>query len=67
MVNEDLSLPRRSEGGLAAVDVFYRSYNDFYFYVEDADQESLYFSILEKLFPDSEFSKIFPLGGKPNA
>lgn len=66
MVNEDLSLPQRSEGGLAAIDVFYRSYNDFNFYVEDADQENLYFSILKKVFHNVDFAKIFPLGGKPN-
>lgn len=66
MVDQRISLPQRSEGGLAAADVFYRSYNEFYFYVEDEDQENLYFSILKKIFPHVSFEKIFPLGGKPS-
>ncbi len=66
MSSEEFSFPRRSEGGLAAADVFYRGYNEFYFYVEDEDQENLYFEILRKLFPDVELEKIFPLGGKSN-
>lgn len=66
MVNKDWSFPKRSDGGLAAVDVFFRGYNEVYFYVEDEGQENLYFEILRKLFPNVELSKIFPLGGKLN-
>ncbi|MCW8308199.1 DUF4435 domain-containing protein [Acidiphilium sp. PA] len=66
MTDKMIALPQRSEGGLAATDIFYRSYNEFYFYVEDADQENLYFVILKAIFPELIFEKIFPLGGKPS-
>lgn len=66
MNRKEISFPQRSQGGLAATDVFYRNYNEIYFYVEDAGQENLYFSALSKLFHDIDFAKIFPLGGKPN-
>lgn len=63
--NEQL-LPQRSDGGLAAMDAFYRGFNEVNFYVEDADQENLYFEILKSVFPDVKLEKIFPLGGKSN-
>lgn len=66
MGKKEAVLPQRSQGGLAAADVFYSSYNDFYFYVEDEDQENLYFTVLSKVFSDMDFAKIFPLGGKLN-
>lgn len=66
MTDKSDALPQRSEGGLAASDVFYQSYNSLYFYVEDADQENLYFTILKDIFPDAAFEKIFPLSGKSN-
>jgi hypothetical protein len=63
---KESAFPQRSEGGLAASDVFYRDFNDYSFYVEDSEQENLYFDILKKLFPNVSLEKIFPLGGKPN-
>lgn len=66
MVDIKIGMPTRSLGGLAATDVFYVSYNDYNFYVEDQDQENLYFEILKKKFPNVQLAKIFPLGGKPN-
>jgi hypothetical protein len=59
-------LPEWSVGGLAATDIFYRKFNQYHFYVEDADQENLYFEILKKVFRDVDFAKIFPLAGKQN-
>ena len=44
----------------------YKQFNDIDFYVEDEYQENFYYIILKKLFPDINFSKIFPLGGKYN-
>ncbi len=66
MSNIDELLPRRSEDGQFALDVFYLNYNDVNFYVEDADQENLYSEILKKLFPGKQFSRVFPLSGKSN-
>ncbi|ATG42383.1 hypothetical protein PhaeoP18_00420 [Phaeobacter piscinae] len=48
------------------MDVFYVGFNEVNFYVEDAEQENLYFEILRKKFPDVRLEKIFPLCGKPN-
>lgn len=59
-------IPTRSVVGMAALDVFYQEFNDVAFYVEDADQENLYHTILSKHFPDVRISRIFPLGGKSN-
>ncbi len=60
-----LDLPSRSPDGLAALDIFYEDFNDVNFYVEDEEQENLYWEILRKLFSDIRISRIFPLGGKP--
>ena len=57
-------IPTWSQDGLAAKDVFFDTYNSVNFYVEDVDQENLYFEILSRLFPDIEITQIFPLGGK---
>lgn len=51
-------------GGLSALDAFYLNYNDVNFFVEDVDQENLYFEIFRKLFPDVSYDKVFGLGGK---
>lgn len=59
-------LPKRSPAGQAALDVFYRDFNDVNFYVEDDGQENLFFEILKKLFGDVSFARIFPLSGKIN-
>lgn len=66
MSNQEQVFPERSTGGLAAMDVFYVGFNEVNFYVEDGDQENLYFEILRKKFPDIKLSKIFPLSGKSN-
>lgn len=58
-------MPTRSAAGLGAMDIFYNKINEVNFYVEDAEQENLYYAILKKHFPTINFSKIFPLGGKP--
>lgn len=65
MVNVDF-FPERSSEGKAALDIFYSGFNDVNFYVEDEDQENLYYEILKRKFPDVKFEKIFPLGGKKN-
>ncbi len=66
MIDLETSIPIRSNAGLAALDIFYKQPSGINFYVEDSDQENLYFEILRKLFPKIEISKIFPLGGKQN-
>lgn len=66
MIDLEKSVPARSAAGLAATDIFYTQPGGINFYVEDEDQENLYFEILRKLFPKVEISKIFPLGGKVN-
>jgi hypothetical protein len=58
------SIPSYSEAGRAARDVFWDEFNDVNFYVEDEDQENLYFEILGRLFPGIRITQIFPLGGK---
>jgi len=58
-------LPVRSNTGMAALDIFYSDFNEVNFYVEDAEQENLYFEILKKLFESVSITRIFPLGGKP--
>jgi len=63
----DQSIPRDDDpGSLYAKSVFFRQFNDIDFYVEDADQENLYFTILKKLFSTVKIGNIFPLGGKQN-
>lgn len=58
------SLPQMSQTYLLGQDILYKQFNEISFYVEDENQENLYFVILKKLFPDIKFEKIFPLGGK---
>src|SRR5690242_16106460 len=58
-------LPARSQSGMAALDIFYADFNDVNFYVEDEEQENLYFAVLGKLFRSLRIARIFPLGGKP--
>jgi hypothetical protein len=50
---------------MAALDIFYAEFNDVNFYVEDHEQENLYYEILRKLFKSLRIARIFPLGGKP--
>lgn len=57
-------IPTRSADGRAALDVFYGEFNDVNFYVEDADQENLYETLLRKLFPSLRIARVFPLSGK---
>lgn len=57
-------LPARSQSGMAALDIFYADFNDVNFYVEDEDQENLYYEILRKLLKTTRITRIFPLGGK---
>ena len=64
MITLGESIPSYSEAGRAARDIFWDIFNDVNFYVEDEDQENLYFEILGKLFPNIKISQIFPLGGK---
>ncbi|MFP5237338.1 MAG: DUF4435 domain-containing protein [Acidobacteriota bacterium] len=65
MSDDPLDFPTRSQPGKSALDVFYVDFNSVNFYVEDEDQENLYFEILGKLFGSAKFNRIFPLGGKP--
>jgi hypothetical protein len=51
---------------LAGQDIFYAQFNDVFFYVEDTEQEHLYYNILKRLFDNVEFDRIFPLHGKTN-
>ncbi len=64
MITKKESIPQRTKLGLYGQDVLYEQFNDIRFYVEDTDQEQLYFVIIRKLFPKIRLSKIFPLGGK---
>lgn len=59
------SIPSRSSRYLYSQSVFYQQFNEIEFFVEDVDQENLYFLILKRLFPNITLTKIFPLGGKP--
>ncbi|OAD92333.1 hypothetical protein A7A78_08850 [Aequorivita soesokkakensis] len=58
--------PELTDSFLAGQDVFYVQFNDVSFYVEDTEQEHLYFNILKRLFVNVQFDKIFPLNGKNN-
>lgn len=60
----EADLPKRSQDGLAALDIFYDDFNDIHFFVEDEDQENLYELVLRKLFPELRVARVFPLGGK---
>ena len=64
MISTDDSIPANSQAGLAARDVFFATFNDVNFYVEDEGQENLYAEILGRLFPKLKIEQIFPLGGK---
>lgn len=56
--------PEITSSFLQGQDILYTQFNDVEFYVEDIDQENLYYVILKKLFGEIRFEKIFPLGGK---
>ena len=58
--------PELTDSFLAGQDILYKQFNDVEFYVEDFEQEHLYYNILKNLFPDVQFEKIFPLNGKKN-
>jgi hypothetical protein len=64
MVDQQQSFPSKSANYLYAQSVFFTQFNDVDFYVEDEDKESLYFSVLSRLFPRIRIDRIFPLGGK---
>lgn len=58
--------PELTPSFLAGQDLLYAQFNDVSFFVEDTDQEYLYFNILKRLFPNVKINKIFPLHGKGN-
>jgi hypothetical protein len=58
--------PELTDSFLSGQDIFFGQFNEIEFYVEDTEQEHLYFNVLKKLFPDLKFEKIFPLNGKVN-
>lgn len=62
----NVGFPVLTDSFLAGQDILYTQFNDVSFYVEDTEQEHLYFNILKRLFNDVQFEKIFPLNGKPN-
>jgi hypothetical protein len=64
MVDSEQSFPRKSPNYLYAQSVFFTQFNDIDFYIEDEHKESLYFSILSRLFRGVRIDRIFPLGGK---
>lgn len=64
MITESESIPRKSPAYLFGESMFFQQFNEVDFYVEDTDQESLYFTILSKLLSGVRFDRIFPLGGK---
>lgn len=59
-------LPVRTDTFLRGEDILYTQFNEVNFYIEDTDQEHLYFQILKKIFHDIKLEKIFPLNGKIN-
>lgn len=59
-------LPTYTESFLRGQNVLYTQFNDIEFYIEDKEQENLYYQILKKIFSDIKFEKIFPLEGKNN-
>lgn len=65
MVDPKQSLPSKSQNYLYAQSVFFTQFNDVDFYIEDEHKESLYYSVLNRLFPGVRIGRIFPLGGKP--
>lgn len=58
--------PELTNSFLSGQDLFYQQFNNINFYVEDTEQEHLYYQILRTLFPNMVFDKIFPLNGKDN-
>lgn len=62
----DTGFPEMSDSFLAGQDLLYAQFNEVEFYVEDTDQEHLYFNIFKSLFRNLKFEKIFPLNGKKN-
>lgn len=62
----DFYLPTLTDSFLRGQDLLYKQFNDTEFYIEDTEQENLYFHILKKIFPNIKFEKIFPLNGKKN-
>jgi len=66
MVSIEESIPQKSEAFLNGQDIFYIQFNEINFYIEDENQENLYFVIFSKLFSNVNFKKIFPLRGKSN-
>lgn len=58
--------PELTNSFLLGQDLFYQQFNKVNFYVEDTEQENLYYQILKNLFPNIDFDKIFPLNGKDN-
>jgi hypothetical protein len=59
-----MTIPEYSAEALAVRSVFFRSINDVDIFVEDADQENLYYALLRRAFPSLRIDQIFPLGGK---
>lgn len=66
MSSVDAFIPAWSTDALAARDIFFEEFNCVNFYVEDKEQENLYYLILCKLFPTILITQIFPLDGKTN-
>ncbi|MCW8896685.1 MAG: DUF4435 domain-containing protein [Flavobacteriales bacterium] len=62
----DIGFPELTDSFLEGQDIFYTQFNEVSFYVEDTDQEHLYFNILKRMFENVKFDKIFPLNGKDN-
>jgi hypothetical protein len=60
------NFPELTPSFLAGQDLLYSQFNDVSFFVEDTEQEHLYFNILKRLFPNIIVSKIFPLHGNGN-
>lgn len=65
-ISSTQSIPSLSEDGLYARDVFHMDFTDFFFYVEDEDQENFYLLVLKALYPKIRFEQVFALGGKEN-
>ncbi|MGF7229930.1 DUF4435 domain-containing protein [Arachidicoccus sp.] len=61
-----MGFPELFDSFLAGQDIFYAQFNDIEFYIEDTEQEHLYYNVLKILFPNIKFNKIFPLNGKGN-
>lgn len=62
----NIGFPELVDSFLSGQDILYKQFNKIEFYIEDKDQEHLYFNILKTLFPKIKFEKIFPLNGKTN-